>query len=215
MNYINYLYMAVLSISFIIGSKNYFTLTKIQKSILYFVILSFFTEWIGFYYLYLSDIKKVNTVVYYLFSPLEFFFISTFFAGLIISKIIKKIILILIPIVGVIFLYFGLPSKSDLMANFNLFMISNFLFASYSIIYLKQLLEKEIIFFNEPTFWIVLGILFFETGFFFLSGFIKYIGIQNINLARKLFSLNHILNIIYYSLITYGFICQARLAKRS
>lgn len=96
-----------------------------------------------------------------------------------------------------------------------MFLINIFTFILFSVLFFKQLLLSNDDIIDKPDFWYVTGILFFNAGFFFLSGFINFISEKDSNLASKLYSINHILNIIYYSLITYGFICQRRLAKSS
>lgn len=94
-----------------------------------------------------------------------------------------------------------------------LFLINVFFFVLYAIVYLSQLLRSDENVLANPHFWVVTGILFFHAGFFFLSGFVNYISQKDLELARKLYSINHIINIFYYSLITYGFVCQRRLAR--
>lgn len=94
-------------------------------------------------------------------------------------------------------------------------MIAFFFSSILSLVYFKQLLDSDVNVVKNPNFWIVTGILFFNAGFFFLSGFVSYLSQKDLELARKLFSINHLLNIIYYSLVAYGFICQRRLAKSS
>jgi len=59
-----------------------------------------------------------------------------------------------------------------------------------------------------PEFWICTGILFFQTGAFFLMGLLNYLTRTSIDVATKLYSINHLLNILLYSLYTIGFVCK-------
>lgn len=204
--------MATLSICFLTGIIHFNLFPKSLKICFYYVLITFFVEWYGVYSLYISSEKKVATSVYSIYVPLSFLILSIFFVEIINNQTLKRIITILVPIIAPLtfyFMYYGNPT----MINFKIYLIVNFLLCLYAISYFKEFLETQSEFYSNPYFWIVAGILFFNAGFFFLSGFINHISEKDTILARKLFRFNHLLNIIYYSFITYSFICQRRLAK--
>ena len=177
-----------------------------------YVLITFLVEYIGFYLLYINPIEKIHFHLYVFYRPIGFLVLSLFFSKIVSNPAVSKLILFLIPVILLASLYFMLMGKdSKFHSQFGL--VSKFLLVIYSILYLKQILNSEESIFSYPYFWTVTGILTFYAGYFFLSGFINYISVQNLELAQKLFNINHFLNIIYYSLITYGFICQRRLAK--
>jgi hypothetical protein len=180
-------------------------------SICYCILCTFFVEWIGFYSLYLGPKKQINTIIYSIFNPLEFSLIGAYFYSIIEIKKQQKYILIIILIVVLT----EITGSFFKLSMFRLLMIAYFFSSVFSLFYLKKLLDEEANILQNPNFWIVTGILFFNAGFFFLSGFVTYVSQRDLQLAQKLFSINHLLNIIYYSLITYGFICQRNLAKSS
>ncbi len=209
---LTYSFMTILSVCMLVGLAFFSVSQKPVKLIFIYVFITFIVEWIGFYSLQISEQKTVNNQIYKLHTLLEFIIISSYFYFIIINKILKKIILWLIPIVLIsliIIIYW------KILPMHRMFLISIFFFVFYSILYFKQLLDSDNNILSNPNFWIVTGILFFNAGFFFLSGFVTYISEKDRLLATKLFSINHLLNIVYYSLITYGFICQRRLAKSS
>lgn len=212
MNPINYIYMSILSICLLVGLAFQKSLKLPNKIVLCYILFTLFTEYIGFYFLYIKPITKINIQLYSFYRPISFVLLSLFFSKIISNTTISKIILLLIPIIFTLSLYFIYIGKEPKFnTQFGLF--SKSFLIIYAILYLKQVLFSDENIYLNPYFWTVTGILFFYTGYFFLSGFINYISSKNLELAQKLFSINHLLNIIYYSLVTYGFICQRRLAR--
>ncbi len=201
--------MSILSICFLIGLIYYKYLKYPERIFLGYIIITFFVEWIGYYTLYLSPEKKVSRLLYNIYLPTQFVLISLYFYQFIKNDRIKKLLILLTISFLCLFLSFILVGYSF----FKTLMFSNFILSIYSIAYFRLLLKTEEDVLLNPNFWIVTGILFFNAGCFFLSSFIIYISQQNLELAQKLYTINHLLNIIYYSLVTYGFICQRRLAR--
>lgn len=214
MNLVNYIYMSILSLCFLTGLINFKSFNLPIKITFLYVVITFVVEMLGFYSLYLSPEKKVNTVLYNIYAPVSLLILSLFFYIIVDSVQIKKVILFLGLLFGLIQVFFIFKNLNT-GYNFRVFMGAIVILSIYSIVFFRQILNSGDSFFENPNFWIVTGILFFYTGYFFLSGFINYIATKDAVLARKLFTINHLLNIIYYSLITYGFICQRKLAKSS
>ena len=177
-----------------------------------YIIITIIIEIIGYYSLYFSADKKINALLYNLGLPLGYSLLSIFLSLIINDKRISRLILILIPIILMIIIF---NSSSIMKMNFQLFLIFKAFLIIYSIIYLKETLNYEISIYTNPYFWCVTGILFFYTCSFFLSGLINFISSKNLDLAKKLYTITPLLGIIYYSLVTYGFICQRRLARSS
>ena len=206
------LYLSTLILCFGIGVFCIKSFDKKNIYILIYVGINIVVEITGGYYLYFSTTKTIISHLYNYQAILEIVLLGGYFQIFLDSNFLKKIITFLKVAIPIICLYFEFFSKQNQFANYQYFIISNFIFVILSIVGFRQLLEKQEII-NDPNFWIITGILFFNAGFFFLSGFINYISSKDLELARKLFIINHLLNIIYYSLITYGFICQRRLVR--
>lgn len=205
---IKYIYLAILLISLIIGLSGFFKYPPAIKLICGFVLISFCSEVIGFYTLEQSNGKEVNINVYKLYLLLECLIFGYYFSFLL--RKYKQVIALSFSILFILEITFFSFNFISFHKTYLISIFFKFLFATS---YLKQCLNLEDNILQNPHFWIVTGILFFNAGFFFLSGFINYISQKDIELARKLFTINHIINIIYYSLITYGFVCQRRLAR--
>ena len=204
--------MSILSICFLTGLTTLHTLKMPLKVIFGYVLISFVTECIGFYLLHI--IGKNSQYLYSYYRPVSFSILSIFFFYILNNQNIKKIIPLIAILVLLFSLYFIWIGKSfEFNSQFGL--LSKLILAIYAIIYLRQILNFDNKIFSNPYFWTVTGILFFYSCFFLLSGLIYYISSKDDELAKRLYSINHILNIIYYSLVTYGFICQKRLTKSS
>ena len=211
----NYSYMCTLTVCFFLGTCFFYFLNKDTKIIWLLVFVTFVVEWLGFYNKHIADEHLIKPILYQLFSPVEALLFCAYFVKILKTKSFINIVYILVFIAIIIFTLDLLKNRFISLQNFKYYLLPIIFYVLFSILYLKELLDSSLDINSNPNFWIVTGILFFYSGFFFLSGFINFIAEKDLPLAKKLYSINHILNIIYYSLITYGFICQRRLAKSS
>jgi hypothetical protein len=209
----NYLYMSTLSICFLISTSFYSSLNKKTKTIWVLVAVTFVVEWVGFYNQYLSENHRIKPWLYQAFSLIEAILLGCYFSTLLKKKATIKLIYVLSLISIIIFILDILKNRFTTLQNFKYYLLPISFYVLFSILYLSELLNSPLDLNSNPNFWIVVGVLFFYSGFFFLSGFINFIAKNDLELAKKLYTLNHLLNIIYYSLITYGFVCQRRLAR--
>ncbi|AEI49253.1 hypothetical protein Runsl_2865 [Runella slithyformis DSM 19594] len=205
--------MSVLLTCFLIGLIFLPYFKTPTKLVLIYITISFFNECLGYYSLYYSAEKKVRVLEHNLYLCIYFIILTLYFSNIIIYT--KKRIAFIASICTFFLSFFYSIQTINQTFHYQQFIILALSFAFYSLIYFKQLLETEEAILENPNFWIVTGILFFHGGYFFLSGFISFIASNDLELARKLFKINNILNIIYYSLIIYGFLCQRRLMKLS
>lgn len=175
-----------------------------------YILISFLVEIGGIYTMRISHHYTINNFLYNIYTLIEVILVLFYFKYILNASFYKKHFYLFI-----ILLFFGnlyLITSSIIPQN-QMFLLSLSFFIFLALAYLKQLLLSKDEISRNPHFWIVMGILFFNAGFFFLSGFLNFISKKDEILASKLFSINHILNMIYYSLVTYGFICQRNLAK--
>ncbi len=209
-SYIIILYLSlILSLYYIRDKRSNFFFIQIL------LFITVIVESIGYFYLKLYN--KAAVIPYLLFQPLEYICIVLYFNKIIFSKRVKKIIRSTIPFTSII--YFAIYFISY---QYNLSKYSGFLFISVTVsaiclLYFYQLLNREIDkkLQSNPHFFIATGILLFHTCSFMVMGLVNYIYTRNQELARRVFSINHILNIIYYSLITYAFYIQWKSTKSS
>lgn len=209
------IYLGVLSVCFLVGTLFFYKLNSETKIIYLLVLFSLVVEFLGFYNKNLSVEKKIIPIIHQIYSPMEAVLIGLYFYRIFEKSYLKKLVFSLTIVALIILGYDLYLNNSASLQNFKFYLLPMAFFAIFSILYLRQLLNSNLDLLNNPHFWIVTGILFFNTSFFFLSGFINYIRDRDLDLAKKLYSINHIINIFYYSLITYGFICQRNLMKSS
>lgn len=208
MTFLLILYLIVLFVCFLIGTNSYLHLKT--KNILLYVLLSVIIEIIGCYYLYFSSGKRIFNFGFQLFTIFEFLIFSLYFEKITFSKIIKKIIKLIIFPVILIYLFSFFGSIKVNFYNYQITTISNILFTIYSILFLKELLDRNVNIQIMADFWVVIAILFYNSCFFFLSAFLNYILLKDKELGKNLFQINHFLNIIYYSLFAYSFFLQKK-----
>ena len=182
------------------------------KFLIYFVTL---LETIGIIYLKTNGIPAKSIFLFY--EPFVYYFLILYFLKIIKNQNVRLVLRPTKLIFPIILFVINFSNFYFVKVILDTFLVTAIIFSLLSLFYFYQLLtidiELELI--NNPNYWIVLGIFIFHTCSFFVMGLIQYINRFDNPLAKKLFSINHILNIIYYSLITYGFICQRRLAKSS
>lgn len=205
--------MSVLLVCSLTG-LTYFSYFKLSTKLVHlYVIISFFNDCLGYYCLYYSSEKRVQVFGHNLYVCIYFCILTLYFFCILKYKY-KTFYLIVSVVVFIVSFIFSIKTI-EYTFHYRQFIILSISFILCSILYFKQLLDTEEEIFKNSNFWIVTGILFFHSGYFFLSGLISFIANKDIELARKIFTINHLLNIVYYSLITYGFICQRKLAKSS
>jgi hypothetical protein len=178
------------------------------------VFITLIVETIGLYYL--KVLGKVAGLVYAIFQPVEYTLMAIFFFLIIKSSIIKSIIKISIPFVLIWNIINSLFFQSINGLNTYALLVVSLLFCSWTVVYFLQLLnsfDDEKILWKNPYFWVCTGVLFFYAGSFFLTCFINFILKNDSVTANKIWPINHMLNIVMYSLYTYGFICQAKYQK--
>jgi hypothetical protein len=212
---LNYIYLGTLIFCFFTGTLSFCFLGKESKIIYFLIFITIIIESIGFYNQHISIERKINPLVYQIFSPLEAILIGAYFFSIIEKKYLRNLVVFLTIVDLIIFGFDLFFNDYKSLQNFKLNLLPMGFYVMFCIFFYQQLLQSDLEIRTNPFFWIVTGILFFNTSFFFLTGFINYIRERNLALAKKLFSINHLINIFYYSLITYGFICQRISAKSS
>lgn len=210
-----YIYLFVLTTCFGVSIFLRNILTQQFKYLLFLISITWIVEITGTSYL--MNFKKPLSILFHIFQPIEYLLLALFFYKIFLNNFIKKSILLSIPIVIIVSIINSFFLQNIYQFNSYAFLFIAFLLVIWSILYFIELLNNEFSLYvwNNPNFWICTGILFFYAGSFFLMGFITIIYKYNPELASKIYIINHLLNIILYSLYTYGFICQNRIQQSS
>ncbi len=207
-----YLYLIVLLIVFI----NTIRLKKHLQNgsfiyLYWLIIITTLVEGIGFYFLKIID--KPNPWLFKFYNAIEYTLLCCYFLSIFSNTILKISIKISVGFY-ITYIALGLAFPFDLkILNTYKFLVMAIFVCIWSVIYLRSLLQSdfEMNLWENPHFWINTSFLLFYAGAFLLMSLIFYIYEKDLALAKQLFSINHVLNIFYYSIMSYGFICQSKL----
>ncbi len=198
------LYLITILISSLISVYNFNKLEKHLKAFSIFLLITLAVECVGYFLL------KTNVWLFNIFTALEFVFYLLLFRHTLTSISQKKIIIFFIASTI-------LASLGNMLFFQGLFKFNNY---SYSygcmlicicvIMYLLQLLHHS----NPqplthiPMFWISTGLLIFYACNFFYMGLLNYLISVSMEIAKELFMIISVLNIVMYSLFSVGIICS-------
>tara|TARA_R110002124_G_scaffold283339_1_gene459237 strand:- start:21 stop:656 length:636 start_codon:yes stop_codon:yes gene_type:complete len=206
-----YLHLSALSICFAVALYYRKALNGDLKPIFWLLILSVITEAIGAYYLLMGE-RVVNNKIFHIYQPLEYIALALFFINVVENHKFKQIIRISIPIVTLAHILNSVYFQNLNQPPSNGFLLTSFFVCIWSMLFYYSILtietEKKI--WRNSNFIMGTGILFFYAGAFFVMGLIQIVSQYDIALGKRLFNINHVLNILMYSLFTYGIICKAK-----
>lgn len=209
----NYIYQIVLYIVLFIGIGFRKSFDEKVAIIFLLLVITVLVETIGLINLIIN--KRALKWIYDLYLIVEFLFMAKYFSVILVnSRRIINSLSILIIIVLLTFLW--LENRNSAFEFYDFALVS-FLIVIWSVLFFRQKLkidlgERPA---SDPHFWIVLALLLFNSMAFFVMGTIKYVYSINPALASLIYSINHIVNIFYYSLIAYGFYIQWKSTKSS
>lgn len=158
-----------------------------------------------------------NHPLYHVFQPVEYGLFAMYYFHTLRHPVVRKLIQLSIGLMVVFSIINALFFQSIWTQNSHSFMLEATLLLVWSGVYFFQLYTNFIPqkLWELPEFWVSTGILFFYAGSFFQMGLHRYIVQVDEALARKLWVINLLLNILLYSLITVGFLCKASQKKLS
>jgi hypothetical protein len=181
------------------------------KFVLFLVFIAFFTESLGTYIVYI--LTKKASVLYNIFAFIELFLFSAYYYED--NTLFQKHKVIFLGTFSVIALTYGYIIFQKGFVPMTYYAFGQLAYVICSLFGLYKLLnfDFESNLLTKPEFWINIGVLLFFSGVFFLYTIIVYVSKNDLDLAQKLFSINHILSIVYYSLLSVGLICQIKYQK--
>lgn len=206
------LYYSSLTICFLTAIYQRKYLTTNFRWLFWLVCFTWVAESIG---LYLMLKRENNYFVFHILQPVEYTLLAFYFQDSIKATSARKLITASIPSF-ILFCLIDVSWFEPISApNSYCFMLEAILLIGWSGYYLYQLLQQEsyIPLRSIPEFWISAGVLFFYAGAFFLMGLLNYLTKKDYALAKQLFFINHLLNIILYGLYTAGFLWKVEQVK--
>ncbi|GAB2777526.1 hypothetical protein GCM10027275_20790 [Rhabdobacter roseus] len=213
--YFLYTYLTVLTLSMGVGLYYHKYLRGPFRFLIIALCLAWVVEMIGLYHM--LSLKRNNLLLFQIYAPLEYIFMGAYFYHTLRKERLRKAVLV--SVVGyVLFCIVNIGVLLSLRPNNSYsFMLLAILLAFWAASYFYESYQNETLYgeiWRDPHIWICTGVLFYYAGTFFLMALIQQLAQSNLELASRLYVINHILNIVLYSMFTVGFICKVR-AKKS
>ena len=193
---------------FILGGYSFFTIRKGIFIIKLYAVVTLLIEVTG--YLYLYSFNRPFEILYNIFSFFEIWVWLYFYFQ--ITQNQKKIMLwITFSAYLLAFLYLGAFNLRAV--NYEGILLNNLIVTFLIARYFYYILQKNL---DLTGYFIVMaGALFYHSGGFLLNGMIKIIANIDLNAAKRLYSINSILNILFYGFMLWGLISKDREIKIS
>ncbi|MFN4084792.1 MAG: hypothetical protein ACK4LB_02550 [Spirosomataceae bacterium] len=173
-------------------------------------------EAIGFYSLEIHDKPKLNEFNYNIYTLAETGFLGAYFYQILVNRGIKQFVLFISGSLFLINLAQTIQGEYYLdESNAKMYLIIGAYHISLTLTYFVQIIQLNEPDLFKPEFWVCTGLLFFYGGGFLLTGLIDYLVQTDKTLARQVFTLNHLLNIVLYSMIGYAFFAAWKNQKLS
>lgn len=199
---------------------SFFSFHKNNRKVEYLKLFPFFlltTLLVELYAGYLSYRGKSNTLLYNIFSTIEFVFYILILREIIINKKAKKVVLYLsvfYPLTALINIFF---IQKPIAFHSITYSLGCLIVVGLSIYYFYELFKLPRIgkLNNNPAFWICTALLFFYCCTFpliSLSNFWSNSAVWK-TLEKTYNSINYLLNIFLYTLFSISFLCSIKIRK--
>lgn len=199
-------YIVTLLTCIVCGVLVFSALSGPLRIIVFFVLASVIAEAIGFYTLKIPDQPHLNAINYNIYTLAEVGLLGAYFRQLFPHRRIKQSIVLLSGGFFLINLFQSIQGYYFLdESNAKMYLIIGVYHIFLCLLYFIQIIQQNDLDLFKPTFWVCTGLLFFYGGGFLLNGLIDILVQTDLALARQVFTLNHLLNIVLYSMIGYAF----------
>ncbi len=207
--YIYFIFVSILSGALVIFRKETPMYIRVFP---FFLALTALVEIIGWQ---LSDNNANTTLLYNVFTTLEFIFYFWMLRQVIRQKVARRIILffiLLYPVVAGLDILRGLSAHRF---HSETYALGCFLVAAICIFYFLELfvLPHSVSLVREPAFWICSGLLFFYSCSFPIFGYVNFLNRLPVVIQLNLGVILDLLNILLYSLFAISFLCRYKVRK--
>ena len=160
---------------------------------------------------------KNNNGIYSIAMLIEFWLYPYYYRHVLVNKMVRRIItyyLFLFPVVWfiLVFILSGPGTWNSMISVIGTVVLIILSVCMYYQLFTSDSPKRLI---RNFEFIVASGMIIFFASSYTLLGMLNYVITTNKDLAKQLLSVLHILNIIYYSLITYGFICAFSSARNN
>ncbi|WP_461102179.1 hypothetical protein [Spirosoma koreense] len=200
-----------LALCFLIGL--FFYQRIVNPAIRWLIIYSGVALLPDLYYLIATDPEGLYMRIFYcIMFPLEYaLYVNIFYP--VYNDSSRLSLLLITSIAGILFYatLIVLTRIGERTAAQDIFWVTSIASLLLALLYFQRIIRSgQIVQLNqEPLFWIATGILFFYTGNLIATGFYHRLLVHSKTLARNLYYLNYLLNIIRYILYSIAFYVAA------
>ncbi len=187
---------------------------KQEKGLFIFPVLLSFSLMVEIITIILEFYKLKYFYIYHIFIPVEYTLWISYFYFITDNAIIRKIILITIPVFSIFCLYItiSIVSLKDFPTiQLNIEGILLIIIAIYTIFTIE--IKKNVSLFSRPVFWICVGVIVYYSSISSYMGFYNFIVKNKIHLLNLKFYFLIIPNYILYTCLSIAFICSNRIKK--
>jgi hypothetical protein len=153
---------------------------------------------------------KNNLFVFHISTPLEYLILSILYKGVINNRIVKKIIILAIPLFIILsILSSAFIQKTD-VNNSNIIIAESLIMIFLSLFFLREtlLLQQVTVLHQFPMFWISVGILIYYTGNLVIEGMLNYMINHSMELATRIYKAGYIFKYLLFVLFIVAAFCR-------
>lgn len=208
-------YIGLLVVVLGILTIRYRNLTANLKPLLWLTLLHLGVELLADYlnFAFVPSIK--NVALYHLLTPFDYSLLALFFFRTFTVHESKRMVVWSILIYWIIAISFTLYNEPFLQVNTLAFMVESLFITFWCFTFFRNLLNRSDGYVPErdPTFWIVVAVLFYFVGNFFIYGSLNYFGKNDLKLGQRIYYAGYTFYYLLYG--TIGVTCLLNFPMRT
>ena len=185
------------------------------KPLLWLCLLHLIIELLADYLHYAFTPSVENMFLYHLLTPLDYSLLILFFYRTFTTVDLKRVLLWSVLGYWIVALFFTLYNGPFDQVNTLAFMTESLLVTCWCFLFFRGLLSRSDNYVPErdPTFWIVVAILFYFVGSFFIYGSLNYFADNDLQLASRIYFAGYAFYYVLYG--TIGVTCLLNFPVRT
>ncbi|MBC8155422.1 MAG: hypothetical protein H7Z72_21245 [Bacteroidetes bacterium] len=209
------LYLGLLVVVSVVLISRYRNITYTIKPLLWLCLLHLGVELVADYLHFGFTPPIDNVFLYHLQTPLDYTFLAMFFYRTFADSRLKRLVYWSVPIFYGIALLLTLTYEPLDQVNGVAMLTESLLITFWCFQFFRSLLALSSEYYPErdPTFWIVVAVLFYFVGTFFTFGSLNYFLINDLEVGRKVYFASYVFYYLLYG--TIGVTCLLNFPVRT
>lgn len=167
---------------------------------------------------YLVKVEKVhnNLLLFHILVPLEYVLLAALYYDAFQSPLLKKLVAISAPAFIIACVTMSLFVQNITTNNSYASILESLLILVWTLCFFREvlLLQRVIILYRYPMFWISVGLLFYYTGSLLVEGPLNYLLERSMQLALRVYQLEYLFKYLLLILLITGVQCNALFRER-